>query len=62
MRLMLQGRDIDGLPLAGRIEFTTLTGSGVVTWETTEVLSTKVPDAAWAPPAGYSRWEPKTAK
>jgi hypothetical protein len=58
MRLVVQGREIEGLPLAGRIEFTTLSQQGVVMWETLRVISTKVSDEVWAPPAGYQRWEP----
>ena len=59
MRLMLQARELDGLPLAGRIEFTTLSRSGVVTWETLRVIPTKIPDGAWGPPGDYQRWEPE---
>jgi len=59
MRLMVQGRETEGLALAGRIEFTTLAQQGVVIWETQRVIPTKIPNDAWVPPAGYQRWEPE---
>jgi len=61
MRLIVQGRETEGLPLAGRIEFTTLTRQGVVIWETLRVIPTKIPNDAWMPPSGYQRWEPEAA-
>ncbi len=58
MRLVLQGRGVEGLALAGRIRFRTLGQQGDTSWEAIQVLSGKIAPGAWAVPAGYERWQP----
>jgi hypothetical protein len=32
-----------------------------MSWEAVQVLSTKIPETAWMPPTGYTRWVPTAA-
>lgn len=61
MKLLLQARQMDGLGLAGRIEFHTPRQQGEFSWEATKVSSGKAPPGAWKAPEGYARWQPAAA-
>jgi len=53
LKLMLNMREIDGLPLAARTKFRTPTQSGSFSFETLHVISTSIPKSAWEIPKDY---------
>jgi hypothetical protein len=61
MKLVLQGRRVDGLTLAGTIRFRTLGQEGTMSWEALRVDTHPIAPAAWEVPHGYQRWTPKVA-
>ena len=58
MKLVVQARSANGLALAGRMSVKTFDHQGEMTWEAVKVIATKIPETAWALPAGYQRWAP----
>jgi hypothetical protein len=59
--VMNQGAAQPGLTLQGRLRYKTLSQEGEMSWEAVQVLSTKIPETAWMPPPGYTRWVPTAA-
>jgi hypothetical protein len=58
MKLVLQSRSMDGLGLAGDIQFHTMRQQGTMSWEAVKVGYDKVPPEAWQMPEGYQLWQP----
>ena len=56
MALVLHARGTDGLTLAGRLRFKTLTGQGEMSWEAQKVISATITPDAWHVPKGYAKW------
>lgn len=54
MRMMIDARRKDGLPLAGRAMFKTLSREGTFEFEAVQVISKPVPKDAWMVPEGYT--------
>lgn len=61
MKLVVQARDVDGITVGGSMQFKTISLKGQTSWMTQRVISGAIPDSAWLPPAGYTRWEPGIA-
>jgi len=61
MKLVIQARAVDGLTLAGRIGFKTLSQEGEMSWEALNVISGKISRQAWVVPQDYQRWQPPVA-
>jgi hypothetical protein len=61
MKLVLQSRATDGLPLAAHMRFSTLSADGEMSWEAVRVVSGSIDKQAWVVPAGYERWNPPAA-
>lgn len=56
MRMLIDQRTNDGLPLASTVTFKTLTQSGSFSWEATSVSSAQIPKSVWdTTPDGYTR-------
>jgi hypothetical protein len=62
MKLVLHGRRVNGLTLAGIIRYRTPAQDGTMSWEALQVSSGKLPLATWAVPADYQRWDPRAAR
>lgn len=56
MKLVLESRTMSGLGLAGTLTFKTMRQSGEMSWEAVQLITTTIPDSAWAMPKGYQRW------
>ena len=56
MKLVLQARAMDGLGLAGEIQFHTMRQQGTMSWKAVKIGYGKVPAEAWQMPAGYQLW------
>ena len=54
MKLLVGARSTSGLSLASKTTFHTPTQSGSFDFETSQVISTPVPETAWAIPEGYT--------
>ena len=55
MRMLIDLRTKDGLVLAGRTDFATLTQTGSFQFEAVKVISAPIPKEAWDIPADYTR-------
>lgn len=55
MRMMIDARRKDGLPLAGSATFRTLQNEGRFEFEAVRVISKPIPRSAWSIPDGYTR-------
>src|SRR5262245_5056842 len=54
MRLLIGMRTKEGIVLAASTKFRGLSGSGNFSYQAVKVISTKIPQSAWAIPAGYT--------
>jgi len=55
MRMLIDMRSMDGLPLAAKTTFRTLSQSGSFDYEAIQVIGKTIPATAWEIPAGYRR-------